>query len=79
MDVVTAFLNGKIEEELYMELPEEFEATLKEIISKHENDQKKGKKWKKKGKKEKNETKYIKHNKKMVERTSNWQKKGMSN
>lgn len=39
MDVVTAFLNGEIEEELYMELPEEFEAALKEIINKHENDQ----------------------------------------
>jgi len=35
MDVVTAFLNGDIEEELYLTLPEELEETLTEIVTNH--------------------------------------------
>lgn len=33
MDVVTAYLNGEIEEELFMEIPEQLNAILEEIIS----------------------------------------------
>ena len=39
MDAVTAYLNGEIEEELFMEIPEKFEESLSEIMNKeHVND-----------------------------------------
>ena len=34
MDVVTAYLNGTVEEDLYMEIPEDFESMISNIISK---------------------------------------------
>ena len=40
IDVVTAFLNGEIEEELFMELPEEFETMLQKIIADRQMDKK---------------------------------------
>ena len=36
MDAVTAFLNGNIEEELYLYLPEEIESTLTAIVNHHQ-------------------------------------------
>ena len=38
MDVVTAYLNGEIEEELFMEIPEKFEESLSEIMNKEHVD-----------------------------------------
>ena len=39
MDVVTAYLNGEIEEELFMEIPEQLEESLSDIMNKeHVND-----------------------------------------
>lgn len=37
MDVVTAFLNGKVDEELYMEVPENFQEILTDVAMKGEN------------------------------------------
>lgn len=33
MDVVTAYLNGTVDEELYMEIPECFETVLEDMVS----------------------------------------------
>ena len=39
MDVVTAYLNGEVEEELFMEIPEQLEESLSDIMNKeHVND-----------------------------------------
>ena len=38
MDVVTAYLNGEVEEELFMEIPEQFEESLSDIMNKEHVD-----------------------------------------